>query len=357
MMSIDNKLYRRVLFIGPHLDNRGGISAVLNAYKRNLPEFHMLATNSVKGTVAGLFNFARTLIALPFAKWFGGFDTIDIHASTGKSWKRKSKIVSLAKALGFKTVLHMHSGNFRNTVEKEGVEKFKKTLAKCDRVLFLTPKWHEYARETFGLNNLGILNNIIDTPAVGRPEPERELNGLRRFVYLGWFIPEKGIYDLLDVVSENAGYFRGKATVVFGGRYNEETVQQKIRELGIEDIIDYRGWIWAEEKDRLLKESHVLILPSYIEGLPISLLEAMTYSMPVITTDVGGIPEIVTDKVNGIMFKPRDKNALFEAMKHYMETPEDIVKHGRNGHEVSKNFAPEIVCSRLNEIISEVRND
>ena len=93
------------------------------------------------------------------------------------------------------------------------------------------------------------------------------------------------------------------------------------------------------------------MLPSYAEGLPISLLEAMTYSMPVITTDVGGIPEIVRDGVNGIMHKPGDKEAIFRAMSHYIENPGDIQKHGDAGRKVSEAFTPEAIRGKIDEML------
>lgn len=350
-MSSEKSLYSQLLIAGPHLNNRGGISAVLSAYKRNLPEFHMLATNSLRGTLPGLVNFVRTCIALPFARWFGGYRIIAVHASVGRSWKRKSRIVKIAHRLGYRIILHMHSGNFKNAVEKEGVDNIRKVLEKCDRVVFLTQGWLEYSQRTFALDNLMVINNMIDTPAVNSPAMPRSTDGKLTFVYLGWFIQAKGIFDLLESVAEQADYFRGKAMVVLGGRYHEEEVQAAISKLGIGDIIDYRGWIDSEDKDRLLRESHVLMLPSYAEGLPISLLEAMTYSMPVITTDVGGIPEIVRDGVNGIMHKPGDKEAIFRAMSHYIENPGDIQKHGDAGRKVSEAFTPEAIRGKIDEML------
>lgn len=352
MKDSDYRLLRKVLFIGPHLAGKGGIASVLAAYRRNLPEFHMLATNSVRGTLPGLVNFARTLAALPLAR-LRGFRVLDVHGASGKSWRRKSLIVRLGRMLGYRVVYHMHGGGFRRFVEQVGVGTVRPVLAACQRTVFLTGEWKRYADTTFNLGNTAVLNNIVDTPAIGRdvhaPEPGPEF----RFIYLGWFTEEKGVFDLLDVVSAHADYFRGRARLVLCGRYNEDRVRGAIAAGGVSDIVDFRGWVEGDSKDRALRESHVTVLPSYFEGLPVSLLESMTYAMPVIATRVGGIPEIVDDGVNGLLVEPGDKDALFEAMRFYVENPEAAGRHGRRGLERTHAYEPARVTADLMRILRD----
>ncbi len=352
-MKKETKIYSKVLFIGPHLDNRGGISVVLNAYRRNLPEFHMLATNSVRGSLAGMFNFVRTLAVLPIYRCLG-YRILEVHGANWKSWTRKSMIIRLGKLLGIKIAYHSHGGGFKNFVEERGVEPIRRILAKCSMVFFLSESWKEYADKTFGLGNIHVLNNMADTPAASRDFIEREYSHPIRFVFLGWFVREKGIFDLLDVVSENADYFRSKAIIALGGRYNEQQILEIIHERNISDIIDFRGWVAGEDKDKLLNDSDVLLLPSYIEGLPVSILEGMTYALPVISTNVGAIPEVLTDGLNGRMISPGDKAALFAAMKSYIEDFQLIRRQGNAAKEKSKNYTKEAVISCLTGFLESI---
>lgn len=350
LTTSDKHILHHVLFVGPHLDNRGGISSVLNGYRNNLPEFHVLATNSVKGTLAGLVNFARTLAFLPFAR-LRGYRILDVHGASGKSWRRKAMVIRLGKTLGYKVVFHIHSGEFRIFVDRKGVDAIRSVLARCDRTVFLTRQWKRYIDDTFGLDNTRVLGNIIDTPAVRREIPSRNGEGLLTFVFMGLFVREKGVFNLIETIARHADYFRGRARVLLCGRSNEEAVRKTIDSFGVADIVELCGWVDGERKDRLLSESHVSVLPSYNEALPMTLLEAMAYGMPVIATRVGGIPEIVDDGVNGLLVEPRDDEALFRAMSYYIENRAEIRRHGMAGRRRSEEFFPENIRDKFMQII------
>ena len=91
-------------------------------------------------------------------------------------------------------------------------------------------------------------------------------------------------------------------------------------------------------------------MPSYNEGLPISLLEGMSYSMPIIATNVGGIPQILKHNINGISVAPGDKKQLAEAIKFYIENTEKLVEHGKASYQQAKNFFPSKVINELEGI-------
>lgn len=349
----DDSLYNKVLFIGPHLSNRGGISTVLNTYRRHIPGFRFLATNSVKGLIPGLINFSRTVALLPFCRLFSGIRILDINTSSGKSWRRKSIIARLGKLLGFKVVIHIHSGQFKEFAEKRGVKSVVSVLKKCDRTVFLSEEWNRYAVGTLGLTNSRVLNNPIDIPVT---IPERQFNTRLpiRFLYLGAFLPIKGIFDLLETVAEHREELRGKMILTLCGNYNEDKVKDFIKTKGIGDLADFRGWISGEEKLSVMASNDIHVQPSHFEGMPLSVLEAMSYSMPVIAGRVGAVPEITEEGGNAILITPGDKDALFSAMMYYIQSPELIERHGSRGQLLSQSFRPERIISRLTDILKEV---
>ena len=107
------------------------------------------------------------------------------------------------------------------------------------------------------------------------------------------------------------------------------------------------------EKDRIMATSDVLVLPSYFEGMPICILEAMTYAIPVITTPVGGIPEIMTDGIEGTFITPGDKKALAQAIDMYLEHPELLKAQDQAGYSHSQQFLPGNITARLASIIGK----
>lgn len=344
-------IFDKVLFIGPDLDGRGGIVSVLRAYRDTLPAFHFISTNSHRGLVPGLINFVRTLIALPFIRVFKPYTTLDIHGANGKSWARKRLIIKLGHLLGYKIVFHMHGGELRKYVAAKGPEFYMKCFRKCRHVVFLTDAWTEYAQQVLGCTNAVTLMNIVPAPTMAK-QPHADGAPIS-LVYLGYIYKEKGIFDLLDVIAANRDRWRGKLTLTIGGQWNEDRVRDFIKDNNLAETVNFVGWVSGDAKARILSITDILILPSYYEGLPISVLEAMSYAMPVITTPVGGIPEVVTDGVEGTLFTPGDKAELTAAIDLYIDNPSLIAKQGNAGLKKSQMFSPKHITEQLSQIVEQ----
>ena len=92
-----------------------------------------------------------------------------------------------------------------------------------------------------------------------------------------------------------------------------------MRALGLAAQVEFLGWVAGEAKQAQLAQADVFVLPSYNEGLPVSLLEAMAYGVPVISTRVGGIPELVRDGIDGFLIEPGDRAALEDRLRRLAE--------------------------------------
>ena len=336
-------IFDKVLFIGPDIDAKGGIASVLKSYKEHLPAFHYLKSNSRHGTIPGLFSLLWVFISLPFIRLFTCRSILHIHVATGKSFIRKSWIISWGRILGYKIIFHSHSGKCIEYFRKVGLSKIKRTIDKCNHIVVLSDAWKEYFRNTFGYTNITIINNIV-SPAISFPNKNRNIIEL---LFLGLIKKDKGIFDLIEVIGQNKNIFKGKIHLTIGGVGDREQLEAIISDLGIIDMIDFVGWVSGETKNRLIHDCDIVILPSYIEGLPITLLEAMAYGKATISTNVGGIPSIVHNGFNGFIIEPGDKGALFSAIRHYVETPSDLLTHGKNGLQIVKSFYPDEVCKQL----------
>ena len=95
-------------------------------------------------------------------------------------------------------------------------------------------------------------------------------------------------------------------------------------------------------------------MPSYNEGLPIAILEAMSYSHPIISTPVGGIPEVVKDHQNGILVEPGNLEQIKEALLFFIEHPEVIRSYGKKSYEIVQPYFPENVFLQLKEIYCDL---
>ena len=124
----------------------------------------------------------------------------------------------------------------------------------------------------------------------------------------------KGIDELLDAVAE-IGRENKDVKLYIGGIFEEESYRKRIEG---NDLAEFLGWISGKDKEKYLDECGIFVLPSYYEGFPVSVLEAMASGCVVVASEVGGIPDVVTDGETGILIPPKDpemlKNAVLKVM-------------------------------------------
>jgi glycosyltransferase involved in cell wall biosynthesis len=122
-------------------------------------------------------------------------------------------------------------------------------------------------------------------------------------------------------------------------------------ELGIENHVVFVGWVSGAVKVDLLRRAQIYVLPSYNEGLPVSLLEAMSWQVPVISTRVGGIPELVREGVDGLLIDAGDRAALSSAIIELAQNAELREKMGIAARDqVERNFSKNVILPRLEGI-------
>jgi glycosyltransferase involved in cell wall biosynthesis len=278
---------------------------------------------------------------------------VHIHSSKQGSFYRKLVIAFIAKAVFHrKTINHIHTGNFKrfydngHAINKKLISFF---LRWNDATITVSDGWKNYFEHTFHLQHVYRINNIINDP--GRNGLLRESkNGTVYFLFLGMIHPDKGIFDLLQVLHDHKEVITGKLKLFIGGNGQVDKLQEFIEKTGLQHLVAFKGWVTGHEKDNLLQFADVFVLPSYYEGSPVAMLEAMSYGKPVISTTVGGIPEIVKPGVNGWLHRPGDHQALLNAMLYYINEPENIKKHGEQSLQLVQHYYPGSVVPRLKSI-------
>ena len=173
-------------------------------------------------------------------------------------------------------------------------------------------------------------------------------------LYLGVIGQRKGIYDILNALKDNKDFFKGKVVLRIGGNQEEEKLQACINEYGLQGMVKFEGFVSGEKKIECLNWADVYILPSFNEGLPIGILEAMSYRHPIISTPVGGIPEVVKDGVNGIMVKPGNVQEIAKAISAFVRDKKLVEEYGMHSIELVKPYLPETVFATLSEMYSHL---
>jgi glycosyltransferase involved in cell wall biosynthesis len=217
-------------------------------------------------------------------------------------------------------------------------------LTHSTRVIALSPRWRAVIERIAPRARVEVLCNPVAPPAAtlaSEPVPGR-------IAFLGQLARHKGVLELLQAFAIAAGP-QARAQLVLAGEGDRALVLECIARLGLgPERVQLAGWIEGAEKDRLLASASIFVLPSFIEGLPVCVLEAMSHGVPVVVSDVGGLPDIVSDGVEGLVVPPGDVPALAQALRRLLDDPREARAMGERGRaRARREFDAPIVCRRL----------
>lgn len=334
----------KILMIGSNTNVKGGMTTVVQSFLRHRfsPGIHLdfIPTHSEKGAIYNAGFFGISLIRIFFHLIFKRPQIIHMHMSERGSFIRKYIVFKLSKAFGIKVLVHTHGAEFKEYYEasKPAVKKRISDLLKnADKVITLGRSWEMIIKEIESEADTTILMNSIPIPHFQRlAVNEAELNVL----FLAVLIERKGILDLIHAsvpVVEQAAK-RGKKIIfhIAGDGKLKEAAMELVSSLGIESSYRFHGWVDEAQKKNLLQLADLFVLPSYNEGLPMSILEALSYGMPVISTNVGSIEEAVFEGVNGYLIPPGEIESLSEKMNLIIYS-DGLKMMGKKSRELAEN--------------------
>jgi glycosyltransferase involved in cell wall biosynthesis len=347
----------KVLMVGPDRGVHGGISAVVNElYAAGLDsqvDLKYIGTmkegSKLKKLFVAAFAYVRFLKEL---KWC---DIVHVHFSSDSSFIRKSLFIKRAHRAGKKIVLHQHGGDFKTFYGKELDEKGKLnvriTLAMGNRMLVLTKGWKEFFSQLLDEGKIEVFPNGVITKQL--PDHiSADKKDYRKILFLGRVCKDKGIDELLEAISSIHQY-RSDIHLYIGGIYEDTSFKSKVE--ACSDYVTYLGWIKGEEKEKYLEECGILVLPSYYEGFPVSIIEAMLRKDVVIASNVGGIPDIIEQDKNGILIPAKDSKALENAISRVLSDEKFAMELGENGKRtVVEKYSVEKNAERLVDLYREM---
>lgn len=168
------------------------------------------------------------------------------------------------------------------------------------------------------------------------------------FIMVARIVKAKGIFEFIEAINL-LGNNKAKIKVnILGGGEDLNEAKNYSKSLGLSEVVNFTGWVNTEETKQALNNAHIFVLPSYNEGFPNSILEAMSLGLPIISTDVGAITESVKDFENGFIAKVKDSESLCSCMLNYITQPELISQQSKKSlMMVSKRHNRERNCERL----------
>jgi len=258
-------------------------------------------------------------------------DIVHVHfAKKGSVW-RKFVLARMVSLFHRPVLLHAHSGAFPDFYRTQKAWQrhwIARTVQNASRLIVLTEQWKRYYCETLGVaeERVVVMPNPVNLPT---PLPTRAGRDTVTFVFLGRIDENKGAHRVIQAVSLLPAHVQQRARLILAGDGDVEAARRQAQSLNLPQVA-VLGWVESPRREAMLAEGDVLVLPSLREGLPMSILEALAWGLPVIASPVGGIPEVVRDGFNGFLVPPTDTTALAQAMQRLVEDEPLRLQMGAN---------------------------
>lgn len=277
-----------------------------------------------------------------------------VHAAMRGSFWRKSFFIATARFFGVSSIIHLHGSEmetFYGSLDTANKRRVRSVLEKAEKVVVLSDSWLSFVKNIAPKARVSVVNNYVrPPPAFVRQSVDSSCNVL----FLGVLGQRKGIFDLIEcwpAVLAAAPY----AKLLIGGNGEIEKAQALVDSLGLTDSVELLGWIAGDQKLDLLRHADLYVLPSYNEGLPMSVLEAMSWGCPVVTTRVGGVPQLITDQVDGLLIEPGDRKALARSIIELAKDPILRARVGQAGYRrIVDTYSDSAVLPQWEEIYRNI---
>lgn len=354
----------QVLVIATSRKTRGGITNVIKAHEsgKQWKKYHCRWIETHRDGPAWrkilylMTALAEYIVLLPF------YNIVHIHVATTQSARRKSIFFALAKFSGKKIIFHFHPSNEKFLYEPKVARLYRYLFSGADKVLVLSEQWEKWLQDSLGdgpwMRKMEVLYNPC--PSVHRKDGMQK----KQILYAGTLLKRKGYDVLLKGFGKIAKAHPDWSLVFAGNPYLKEGINELedgkeiARQLNIGNQVKWIGWISGKKKDWVFNESSIFCLASDGEGFPMGVLDAWAYGIPCVVTPVGGIPDLIKNGQNGLIFPVGDVDALASALEKLITDPDlrqQIV------HETDKivhtDLNLEIINHKLDKIYSTLYHE
>ena len=268
---------------------------------------------------------------------FGKYDVVHFHA------EGPCAMLWLPKLFGKRCIATIHGIDWQRAKWGGFASKYirfgeKVAVRFADEIIVLSEGVQKYFADTYKRKTVFIPNGV-NRPIIRSPQLIKEKYGLDKdeyILFLGRLVPEKGITYLIEAFK---GITTDKKLVIAGGSSDTDTFMQELKQLAeCDNRIVFTGFVQGQILEELYSNAYVYTLPSDLEGMPLSLLEAMSYGNCCLTSDIAECAEVVEDKA--ILFKKSDIDDLKEKLQYACDNPDAVKK--------LKDEAADFICGKYN---------
>ena len=321
----------------------------------NAPKLVIIDTRGHGGMIVAASTFLLALVHVVWLRLTFRLGLLHINLSVRGSTVRKCMLSIIAHWAGVPTVVHLHSGRFGefyNGLPRWAQATVRRMFQRATCIIVPGRIWQEMLARELGVERERVL---VMPNAVAKPtHVARQVlrGGPCHIVMLGRMGPPKGLPELMEALG-SASMSELDWCITIAGDGDGDACRKDAHARGIGDKVTIPGWLGSNEVASLLASADILVLPSRSENLPISVIEALSYGVAVVTTPVGAIPEIVEDGVSALLVPVRDPDALATALHRLITDPVLRRRISEGGYEV---FLNRLDIDRYAETLSAIYN-
>jgi len=359
-MATSSSNLPRIVHVGPGLAVRGGVSAVerliIDSISRHVQVEHV-ATAEDGGILRRVRVFGAALWRIHSILRDKGPCIFHVHFASRGSTLRKCIVSLMVLRASGRLVLHAHGGGFDHffsNLPKPLQDRVAGIFRRSHGFVVLSSQWQEFYATRLALrrDRIQVMVNPTNPPNL---VPDRSGRDSVQFLFLGRINDPKGAFELLDAYRALPATSRTAARLVFAGDGQVEELQRRAAGIGPDVVV--HSWLDREERDHLLAASDVLVLPSHHEGVPMAILEAMAYGLPVIATPVGGIPDVIRHGREGLLVEVGNRGALTAALARMVAEPALRMSLGRRARATAESLDVTSYGQRLLDFYRTITTD
>jgi len=299
----------------------------------NAAELRPLDTRGGANALYSFWVLATALARIARGRLSGRLAGVHVNMAERLSLFRKGAVIVACRALGVPVVLHLHAAQLHHFYHS-----LSRPLQALTRWVFSLPASCVVlgsAARRFVIEELGVAPERVDIVINGVPEHThaRRVAGdsaVQRVLFLGNLSERKGVSDLLQALAL-PGFDTAHLEVTLAGGGDVHAYETKSRALGINGFVRFAGWSDQQQAARMMARTDVLVLPSYDEGLPLVILEALANGVAVVCSPVGEIPSVLSDGVNACFVQPGDVAGIAAGLQRVLQDGELRAALERNG--------------------------
>ena len=286
-----------------------------------------------------------------------------IFCSSGLSLLEKGLMGRFAGICGIPTILAPGGGQLLKDFHQSfALQLFAKiAFKKTDKILCQGKEWQEFLSSNFkrNIDDLPIVGNWTATRElldIGKSRTYRKKVGKLNLLFVGWLDHSKGVIDLLEAIQSKNVIDHVLLEFVGEGNVSNEA-RRLVKERSLGDAVNFVGWLHGEKLLQAYQKADVFVLPSWMEGLPNAMIEAMSAGLCVVVSSVGNIPSTIRHLENGILIAPQSPAAIVEALVNLIENDQARIEMAKKAHLYAyQNFSTEIAVGKLTKVVKKLLN-